>query len=180
MESIFHADEVGTLFESSAMGLANGLHVGYKREMRCQEWPQDISKQLESEASPLRKVRVQENLRSRDENSILDAFSSKYPDGDFEVEEVLVINIWTVFKAKRADAHSHWKREVKRSKYWAQGNNKIEQRQEVRVEESQVKDVIQGSSEKDWEISQSTAGLDRNFVEREEESLITEINGGAS
>lgn len=48
------------------------------------------------------------------------------------------------------------------------------------VEESQVKDVIQGSSEKDWEISQSTAGLDRNFVEREEESLITEINGGAS
>lgn len=180
MESIFHADEVGTRFESSAMGLANGLHVGYKREMRCQEWPQGISKQLESEASPLRKVRVQENLRSRDENSILDAFSSKYPDGDFEVEEVLVINIWTVFKAKRADAHSHWKRKVKRSKYWAQGNNKIEQRQEVRVEESQVKDVIQGSSEKDWEISQSTAGLDRNFVEREEESLITEINGGAS
>lgn len=117
MESIFYVDEVGTRFEISAMGLANGLHVGYKREMRCQEWPQGISKQLESEASPLRKVRVQENLRSRDENSILDLFSSKYPDGDFEAEEVLVINMWTVFKAKRADAHSHWKREVKRSKY---------------------------------------------------------------
>jgi hypothetical protein len=56
---------------------------------------------------------MQEWLRSGDENSVLDLFSSEYPEGDFEREEILV-SIWIVFKAKTAGAHFHGKREVKR------------------------------------------------------------------
>lgn len=44
-------------------------------------------------APPLGKVRVQENLRIGGEYSILDIFSSKYLDGDFEGADVLFSSI---------------------------------------------------------------------------------------
>lgn len=58
----------------------------------------------------------------------MDIFSSEYPDGDLKGEEVLVVSIWIVFKAKRSVAHSLGEREVKKSNYLAQRNNNIEQR----------------------------------------------------
>lgn len=44
-------------------------------------------------AAPLGKIRVQESLRVLGEYSILDMFSSKYADGDFEGAEVLFSSI---------------------------------------------------------------------------------------